>query len=701
MRLGDSKPSPSPFHEGEKRLQARAGVAERMESFGRRVIRDHMPQQHQDFYRQLPFILLGAVDADGRPWASLMEDNPGFAHATDDKHLALDARLAADDPVAATLVEGAAIGLLGIELQSRRRNRLNGRIQRANGGGISVAVEHAFGNCPQYISTREPRFVADPREFRRQQEDAGATRVDARSFADIDARARAMVDAADTFFVASYVDIDGQAQRRSVDVSHRGGKPGFVRREGDLLSIPDFAGNLHFNTLGNLLLNPQAGLLFIDFDNGDVLQVSGRTALVLDGADVAAFRGAERLWTVQVERIVYRPAALALRWAFRESSPNNLLTGSWQEALARQRAQALRTSWRPFRVTRIENESANIRSFYLEPTDGAGIPAFESGQHLPVRVVPSSDGVEVIRTYSISSAPSDACLRISVKRQGLVSSYLHDHVRVGSILQARAPQGTFVVDASAHRPLVLLAAGVGVTPLLSMLRHVVYEGQRTRRTRPTYFFQSARTLAERPFAAELAQLAAIAGNSLRTCQILSTPEGSARPGEHFDVAGRMDIQLLKAWLPFDDHDFYLCGPTPFTQQLYDELRAMHIPDLRIHAESFGPSTLARKPDDGAAPTVVQPPAADNPVAVLFAHSAKEARWTPGSGTLLELAEARGLNPPYSCRNGVCGTCSTRIINGAVHYPQPPSSSPAAGEALLCCAVPAALSEPGGSLVLDL
>ena len=350
---------------------------------------------------------------------------------------------------------------------------------------------------------------------------------------------------------------------------------------------------------------------------------------------------------------------------------------------------------------RDRDESVNIRSFYLEPTDGAGIPAFESGQHLPVRVVPSSDGVEVIRTYSISSAPSDAYLRISVKRQGLVSSYLHDQVQVGNIVKAKAPQGTFVVDASVQRPLVLLAAGVGVTPLLSMLRHVVYEGQRTRRTRPTYFFQSARSLAERPFAAELAQLAAIAGESLHTCLTLSEPEGSARRGEHFDVAGRMDIQLLKGWLPLDDYDFYLCGPNPFTQQLYDALRAMHIPDMRIHAESFGPSALARKPEEGTAPTLVQPPAAAAPVAVLFAHSGKEARWTPDSGTLLELAEARGLNPPFSCRNGVCGTCSTRIINGAVHYPQPPQASPPAGEALLCCAVPAALSEPGGSLVLEL
>ena len=138
-----------------------------------------------------------------------------------------------------------------------------------------------------------------------------------------------MIAGADTCFVASYVDPAGDSRQRSVDISHRGGQAGFVRVEGNCLSIPDFAGNQHFNTLGNLLLNPRAGLLFIDFNCGDLLQLSGRTEIVFEGPEVAAFQGAERVWRVQVEQLVRRPAALALRWDFQQFSPHSLTTGSW------------------------------------------------------------------------------------------------------------------------------------------------------------------------------------------------------------------------------------------------------------------------------------------------------------------------------------------------------------------------------------
>jgi ferredoxin-NADP reductase len=509
-----------------------------------------------------------------------------------------------------------------------------------------------------------------------------------------------LISGADTCFVASYVDLDGDASRRSVDVSHRGGNAGFVQIDGDCLSIPDFAGNMHFNTLGNLLLNPRAGLLFIDFNSGDILQVSGRTEMVLEGPEVSAFQGAERLWRLHVEQVVSRPAALALRWDLQQFSPNSLMTGSWQQARARLQADALRDSWRHLQVTRIEDESSQIRSFYLAPTDGAGLPLFQAGQHLPIRLQLPGTAAPLIRTYSLSSAPSDNFFRISVKRDGAVSNYLHEHLQVGDLLEARAPQGRFVVDASERRPLVLLAAGVGVTPLLSMLREVLYQGKRLRHTRPTYFVQSARSLAELPFKEELEQLTGTADDALHVLRLLSQPADDAREGQGFELAGRIDIKLLKALLPFDDFDFYLCGPSAFTQDLYDGLRALRISDERIHAETFGPSSLRRQLDNPA-PVAEQSPAATVPVPVLFARSAKEARWTPGSGSLLELAEGRGLSPEFSCRGGSCGTCKTKLVSGAVHYPVPPAELPAAGEVLICCAVPAASSGEPNTLVLDI
>lgn len=673
----------SPWHAGEQQLQAQVGVAERMDAVGRRVIRSEMPEQHRTFYQQLPFLLYGAVDADGNPWASILQGPPGFAQAPAPALLQVGSLPERDDP--AQLHDGGAIGLLGIELHSRRRNRLNGRVAALTARGFEVQVEQSFGNCPQYIQLRQFRPVplADP-----------ATRS-AQHLDGLDDAAKAMIAGADTFFVASYADVAGQ---RAVDVSHRGGRAGFVRVEGNRLTIPDFAGNLFFNTLGNLLINPRAGLLFIDFDSGDLLQLSGRTQVILDGPQVDAFQGAERLWTVEVERVVRRPAALALRWRFDGLSPSSALTGSWAQAHARLQARALGDRWRPLRVTRIEQESHSIRSLYLQPADGAGLPLFQAGQHLPLRF--HLAGAVHIRTYSLSSAPSDDFFRISVKRDGLVSSHLHDRIRLGDVLEARAPQGHFSVAATERRPLVLLAAGVGVTPLLSMLRELVYQGLRTRRIRPTWLLQSSRTLADQAFRPELERLLDGHGDAVRVLRLLSQPEPEAREGEDFDLSGRIDAELLKTIVEgedFDQADFVLCGPGSFTQGLYDSLRDLQIRDSRIHAESFGPSTLRRKPDADAL-VIAQPAAASDSVPVVFQRSAKEARWQPDAGSLLELAESRGLRPEFSCRGGSCGTCKTRLISGAVSYPQPPAEVPDAGEVLICCAVPAQGSQP---LVLDL
>lgn len=673
----------SPWHAGEKQLQAHVGVAERMDALGRRVIRREMPDQHRTFYQQLPFMLYGAVDADGNPWASILEGAPGFAKSPEPGLLEIGSLPGRDDP--AQLQDGAAIGLLGIELHTRRRNRLNGRVGAVTASGFEVTVEQSFGNCPQYIQLRQFRSVilADP-----------ATRV-AQHLTELDETAKAMIAGADTFFVASYVDVDGQ---RSVDVSHRGGQAGFVQVEGNRLTIPDFAGNLFFNTLGNLLINPRAGLLFIDFDSGDLLHLSGRTQVILEGPQIEAFQGAERLWTFEVEHAVRRPSALALRWRFDGVSPSSLLTGTWAQANARLQAQALGDHWRPLRVTRIEQESHNIRSIYLEPADGAGLPVFQAGQHLPLRFNIAGD--VHIRTYSLSSAPSDDFFRISVKRDGLVSTHLHEAIRVGDVLEARAPQGHFTVAPNERRPLVLLAAGVGITPLLSMLREVVYQGLRTRRIRPVWFFQSSRTLADQPFRPELDRLLDGLGDEVRVLRLLSQPEADAREGEDYDLTGRIDADLLKTTLEVEDYDqvdFVLCGPGSFTQGLYDSLRDLDVPDSRIHAETFGPSTLRRKPDPDAV-VIEQLPAATVSVPVVFQRSAKEARWQPDGGSLLELAESRGLRPEFSCRGGSCGTCKTRLISGEVNYPQPPAEVPDAGEVLICCAVPAQGSQP---LVLDL
>lgn len=326
----------SPWHAGERLLQTRIGVAERMAQIGPKVIRDYMPDQHRAFFAQLPFVVMGTVDAQGDPWAGVLEGEPGFAVSPDPHTLSVAAAPDTDDPLRAGLNLGQPVGLLGIELHTRRRNRMNGRVAAWDGQRFDVAVAQSFGNCPQYIQARDFSFSRPP-SLRVATAQAETSQLD-------DA-ARALIRASDTFFVASYVDatdmdpavtrdvnpdmVNTRSADRAVDVSHRGGKPGFVRVDGNVLTIPDFSGNRFFNTLGNLTANPRAGLVFIDFERGDVLQVSGRAEVVLDSPEIQTFAGAERLWRVHVRRVVRRPGALALRWRFHDYAPTALATGQW------------------------------------------------------------------------------------------------------------------------------------------------------------------------------------------------------------------------------------------------------------------------------------------------------------------------------------------------------------------------------------
>ena len=314
----------SPWHAGEVAMQRSAGMAERMDALGRKVVRGFMPDQHREFFAQLPFVVLGAVDPAGDAWATLRAGPPGFLHSPDPAQLRVALPREPQDPADAGMQEGDAIGLLGIELHTRRRNRMNGMLRCGSGqAGFGIEVRQSFGNCPQYIQLRDYAFVdqapAAPAEL-----------------AALDGAARALIGAADAFYVASYADLeDGQ---RQVDVSHRGGRPGFVRLDADGgLTIPDFQGNMFFNTLGNIALNPRAGLVFVDFASGGLLQMSG-TAELLGGeaaaADLAGFEGAQRLWRFMPHRIVRRDAALTLRWLDRDdgASPASLRTGAWPAA---------------------------------------------------------------------------------------------------------------------------------------------------------------------------------------------------------------------------------------------------------------------------------------------------------------------------------------------------------------------------------
>ncbi|MBX4956824.1 pyridoxamine 5'-phosphate oxidase family protein [Rhizobium lentis] len=294
----------SPWHEGELAMQRSIGVVERMDGPGRNFIRKAMPEQHRAFFPMLPFVVLGAVDARGDVWATVRAGRPGFMSSPVPEALDVELRRDPDDPADAGMEDGDAIALLGIQLETRRRNRLNGVIRRVDAEAFRLRVGQSFGNCPQYIQPRSAAFVRDP--------DAVTAMRPIRS-ARLDDRTQRMVERADTFFVASYVDRDGE---RQVDVSHRGGDAGFVRVSAEgVLTIPDFPGNRFFNTLGNILVNPKAGLVFVDFEAGDLLQMTGKAEVLLDSPEISAFQRAERLWRFTPEEIVLRLDALPLRWS--------------------------------------------------------------------------------------------------------------------------------------------------------------------------------------------------------------------------------------------------------------------------------------------------------------------------------------------------------------------------------------------------
>lgn len=269
----------SPWHAGELRAQVLSGANHIPGGAG---IRDFMPDQHRDFFAMLPFMVAATVDETGAPMATLLTGRPGFVASPDPTTLTIAA--ASADPAGRRLVPGAPIGLLGIQPDTRRRNRANGVVTAADDAGMTVQVRQSFGNCPQYI---HPRHVMVDRRVA----------IEAEPFEGLDARARKQIAAADTFFVATSSGVG--VENGGVDVSHRGGPPGFVKASGDVLTIPDYRGNRYFNTLGNLLLDPRAALLFVDFANGELLQLQGIAEIAWDEHELPS---AERTWRFTVQR---------------------------------------------------------------------------------------------------------------------------------------------------------------------------------------------------------------------------------------------------------------------------------------------------------------------------------------------------------------------------------------------------------------
>ena len=349
-----------------------------------------------------------------------------------------------------------------------------------------------------------------------------------------------------------------------------------------------------------------------------------------------------------------------------------------QRRREREKSEATWNGYRKFRVVEKTPEADGVISFQLAPHDGKPLPRFQPGQYLTFQFKLSGADKPLIRCYSLSERPGiPDRYRVTIKRvpEGRISSHFHDHVQVGDIVDARAPAGQFCLDLEKQTPVVLVAGGVGVTPMLAMLNALSAEG----RPREVWFFYGVRNGAEQIMKAHLRELAG-RFPSLRLQLCYSQPSEEDRATGAFQHAERVSIDLLKRTLPSNQFEFYLCGPAQMMSDLVEGLKKWGVADERIFFEAFGPATV-RKPalETGSTTRVA--------VKIQFSRSNKTCAWNADAGSLLDFAKQNGVAIEAGCRAGNCGTCLVALKSGEITYLREPSIPVEAGSCLACVAVP--------------
>jgi ferredoxin-NADP reductase len=363
------------------------------------------------------------------------------------------------------------------------------------------------------------------------------------------------------------------------------------------------------------------------------------------------------------------------------------------------------SGWREFRVVRREYEDAAQTqcSFYLQPVDGAPLTRYQPGQYLTFSLkVAGHNGVAqdnaraITRCYSLSDRPDRAGYRITIKRAlapadrpelpaGLSSNYFHDRVHQSDVLQVKAPSGHFFIDPDASVPAVFIAGGIGITPMMSMLRWCVAEQPQ----RLIHLYYGVRSSEDHAFKRVLEDLAA-AHPAFRLNVVYGSPRADDVVGSDYQHQGYIDLALLRRTLPHGRHQFYVCGPPPMMQSLVPALREWGVQTADIHFEAFGPASVRPTGPLSNEPAV----ATSNSIDVRFSRSGRTLAWNAQDANLLDFAERHGLAVESGCRTGSCGTCQTRLLSGVVTYVDKPDYDIPKGHCLLC------VGKPQSALVLD-
>jgi ferredoxin-NADP reductase/MOSC domain-containing protein YiiM/ferredoxin len=418
--------------------------------------------------------------------------------------------------------------------------------------------------------------------------------------------------------------------------------------------------------------------------------------------------GAEHITVAEVDALLYLPNPSRER--LERSLRVPALSQGWKtslEAIAEQKTSqggnpGLKASsgrppawpgFRPLRVASVDREAADVVSLSIEQTDGAPLPAALPGQFLVLRLRTTPNGPMLLRNYSMSGMPGARTYRVSVKREtnGVVSSYLHDRVGQGDMLEVSAPRGDFILR-SGDAPVVLLSAGIGATPVLAMLHSLSSAASR----RKVWWIYGARKRAEHPFAEESRGLLQTLVNS-RSYIVYSRPDSGDQPGVDYDAVGHVDTPLVDRLGVTRDSDFYLCGPPSFLEQLTQGLKTWGADSTRIYQEVFGPEAPITPGIARSSRPPVHAPVGEPGIGprISFVRSGLTVPWDSRLASLLELAEACDVPVQWSCRTGVCHTCECALIGGTVNYQPEPLEPPATGNLLICC------STPSGEVEVDL
>jgi uncharacterized protein len=350
--------------------------------------------------------------------------------------------------------------------------------------------------------------------------------------------------------------------------------------------------------------------------------------------------------------------------------------------------------WRPFRVAAIVDEARDVRSFYFSPVDARPLGTFSPGQYLSFRLPIAGNSRPLVRCYSLSDRPREDFYRCTIKRiappigssdlpAGRGSSHFHDRVKVGDVLEVRAPSGTFFIDLLSKEPIVLIGAGIGVTPLVSMLEAVVHAG-RPREIHVLLGFQNGE---QHPFKESLSRIAH-AHRDVRLHISYSAPRKEDTLYRDYNHVGRMTIERVRAILPSNNYRFYVCGPGAMMESLVPALWAWGVPESHVHFEAFGPASVKRVSHGANRQSVVAT------CEVHFERTGRRATWDRAFESLLDLGEASGIPLVSGCRAGSCGECMVAIRTGSVATLKRPGITVPPGQCLTC------ISVPEGKLVLD-